>query len=264
MSDRPSFELPDWFDRFEKLDKTSQLAWDERVRRISIGSASTEDHATQEVARIALEAGRPLPREARTMPGRELEPHERPFRSDLPDESERLARLGIPPLIADRVARKDGFATRSTRACGRVGLDYLVLVLLGVPGCGKTYAASQWLAHGKHIPPKAFARSKIRPRRFIEAPLLADIPFEERTAIGDSVALVVDEMGGEKDFLINDLTQLLVNRYKNALETVVTSNLSEPEFIDRYGVRFADRMREVGKIVTVAVDASESLRGRTP
>jgi DNA replication protein DnaC len=89
------------------------------------------------------------------------------------------------------------------------------------------------------------------------------VPFDERTAVGYSVGLVVDDAGTEKDFLVNDLAALFVARYKNALPTVITTNLSTVEFGERYGMRFVDRMREVGKFLVVSNDASDSLRGGT-
>jgi hypothetical protein len=227
------------------------------------GTATEDDIEVQAAAREALGAGRALPLRARKMPGPPLSHSARSWRADQPSPAELATRLGIPPLIAERITAGDSFDTKSTRACARVNRDYLILVLIGERGCGKTFAAAQWLWREQHRAPPTIPRNKLKPRRFVEAVSYADVPFDERTAVGYSVGLVVDDAGTEKDFLVNDLAALFVARYKNALPTVITTNLSTVEFGERYGMRFVDRMREVGKFLVVSNDASDSLRGGT-
>lgn len=253
--------IPHWVSRFEKLDETSHAAWDERLRRIAAGTATSEDWRVQEAARRALETGSTFPAEAMRMPGPELDLDERTWHPEAPTNPERAVSIGIPPLIAGRIARNETRETRSTRACSRVGRDYLILVLIGDVGCGKTYAAAHWLWTAKHVAPSSIRR-RVKPRRFIESAMLTEIPFAQRAELGEAIALVVDDCGAEKDFLRQDLATIFVQRYSNALPTVLTTNLSEPDFVAMYGGRFADRMKEVGRFVTVSNSAEDSLRGK--
>ena len=253
--------IPHWVARFDALDPLSKRAWDERLRRVGAGTASPADLRIQEAARLSLETGTPFPDEAMKMPGAELGPDERTWFPDSVDNPQRAVSFGIPPLIAERIARGSYRETRSTKACARVGIDYLLLVLVGDVGCGKTYAAAHWLWYAKHEAP-ASIRRRVGPRRFLEAPLLVDVPFADRAEFGQSLALVVDDCGTEKDFLRNDLAQIFVQRYRNALPTVLTTNLSEADFREHYGKRFFDRMREVGQFVVVSNSEADSLRGK--
>lgn len=256
--------IPHWAPRLASLDETTKQAWDERIRRIGAGTASTEDMRVHELARKALAEGLHFPEEAMAMPGPELSSEERWWHPTSLDNPERAVAFGIPPLIAERIARRALRDTLSVRACSRVGKDYLILVLIGDVGCGKTYAAAHWLWTARHEAPRSIRRS-VGSRRFLEAPALADIPFRERSPeFGQAIALVIDDCGTEKDFLRGDIARVISERYRNALPTVLTTNLNEAGFNDQYGGRIADRMREVGSFVTVSNSAEDSLRGKIP
>jgi hypothetical protein len=253
--------VPAWIGLLDRLDPIAQDAWDERIRRINEGTATPEDRRIQEAARHALETGAPVPREARRMPGPELAPHERTWTPESLDDPARAVAMGIPPLIAERIAIGDYKATRSTRACDQVGRGHFILVLIGEVGCGKSFAAARWLWRSPPMVPLSL-RKRVGPRRFIEAPGLKDIPFEDRPKLGEATALVLDDVGTEQDFMPDDLARIIAARYKNALPTVVTTNLSEVDFAKRYGVRVADRMREVGRFVVASNSRNDSLRGK--
>jgi hypothetical protein len=269
MSEKPDFTdalaglVPSWALNLSKLSKAESAAWDERVRRIETGAATATDLRVQEAAIDALRGDRPLPPEARRMPTEPaLEGRRTTWRPSTPENIEVAIGIGIPPLIAERVVLgQDITVTRSTRACAKVGTEYQILVLIGERGCGKSFAAADWLWCAESKAPPTM-RAKLTPRRFLEAPLLAAVEFEDRPKLGFASVLVIDDAGTEKDFLIPDLAQLLIARYRNALPTVVTTNLSEKEFSERYGMRFADRMRETGRFVVASNDAADSLRGR--
>lgn len=255
--------LPSWVRAYDALDETSKRAWDERVRRVNVGSATPEDVRLQDLALDALNRGLELPVETRAMPGSELPRSRRAWHPDAIDNPQRAVAMGVPPLIADEIARGDGRDTKSTRACDRVGYDYLILVLIGERGCGKTYAAARWLwktDHDRFVP--YAMRRRVQPRRFLEAPALAEVEFADRARVGECTALVLDDLGTEKDFLRQDLARLLVARYRNGLPTVVTTNASQADVGEYYGLRFIDRMREVGKFLVVSNDARDSMRGR--
>jgi hypothetical protein len=247
--------LPSWWDRLMAYDERTLKAWDERVRRIKLGIATDTDVRVQDAAVAALERGKELDAEARRMP--------REHAKKNLAEAERAVSLGVPPLIAEAICDGKLKETRSTRACSRVGADYTVLVLIGERGCGKTYAAADWLINTQHRVPNVLAK-RVSVPRFLEASMIVEVPFEERTPkYGLARALVLDDLGTEaKDFMTTDLAALLVQRYRNALPTVITTNLSEKDFSERYGMRFADRMKEVGRFVVVSNDPGDSLRGK--
>lgn len=255
-----------WMRRLSELDDDAGRAWDERDRRIRVGSATPEDLRVHQLAEQALRSGAPFPPEASRMPGPELPRSKRTWHPEALDNPQRAVAMGIPPLIAEEIARGDGRETRSTRACARVGFDYLILVLIGERGCGKTYAAARWLwqtDHARFIP---FAMKKrVRPRRFLEAHAIQDVPYDggERAALGDTVGLVIDDLGVERDAFRPDVARLLVQRYRNGLPTVVTTNLSQQEIVANYGMRIDDRLAEVGRFVVVSNDPRDSLRRRT-
>lgn len=252
-----------WMKRLADLEATAGAAWDERNRRISAGTATPEDTRVHQLARLALQSGSPLPIEATRMPGPELPRSQRTWHPEAMDSPQRAVQYGIPPLIAEEIARGGGYDTKSTRACARVGTDYLILVLIGAWGCGKTYAAAKWLwqtDHARYVP--LAIRRRVLQRRLLEAPALADIEFADRPKLGEAVALVIDDLGTEKDFLQQDIARLLVTRYRNGLPTVCTTNMSEVDLVKMYGTRFADRMREVGRFLVVSNDVRDSLRGR--
>lgn len=252
-----------WMKRLATLDDVAGRAWDERDRRITAGTATASDVKVHMEARVALEAGRRLAPEACRMPGPELSRRERRWHPDSMDNPERAVHYGIPPLIAEEIAAGEGRSTRSTRACDRVGVDYLVLILVGAHGCGKTYAAARWLWKADHERFVPFSiRRAVLQRRFVEANALKDIPFEDRPQLGTRIALVVDDLGAEQDFMYQDWARVIALRYRNGLPTVITTNLSEDEFGATYGVRVVDRLREVGRFVVVSNSAADSLRGR--
>lgn len=254
--------LPEWAERLKRLPERDGRAWDERARRMKLGIATAEDQRVHQAALEALTRDEPLPPEARKMPGPPLKRVESAWRPSELDTVERAVNVGIPPLIAERIVAGEVKATKSTLACARVGRDYSMLVLIGERGCGKSFAAAGWLWMVDHKVPDVWAR-KAAPRRFLEAPGLVDVPFEDRrTKLGEAKALAIDDAGTEKDFLVTDIAALMIMRYRNALPTVITTNLSEGDFSERYGMRFADRMREVGRFITVSNSAADSLRGK--
>lgn len=273
--------LPSWHGAlvaYTESNPDAARAWDERVRRINLAIATAEDVRIHEYVVRALEQGRPVRIEASRMP---REPalavatvesiqrckawrtmnHEGEPASLF--DVERCITAGIPALIADRIVAKALDDTRSTRACARVANgEAAILVLIGERGCGKSYAAADWLWNITHRIPSALQR-KVTPRRFIEAPMLFEVPRDERVPkLGFARALVVDDAGTEHDAIVADWTGIFIQRYRNALPTIITTNLNESDFSERYGMRFADRMREVGRFVVVSNDETDSLRGR--
>ena len=63
--------------------------------------------------------------------------------------------------------------------------------------------------------------------------------------------LHIDDVGTEPASVkvwgneVSPLVEILYSRYDNLLYTVITSNLSDEDILPRYGVRIADRFREM-------------------
>jgi hypothetical protein len=254
--------IPSWAQKVAALDEASGAAWDERVRRMNAGVATDEDLRIHALAERALQTGERMPSEARRMPLQPpLSKRQSTWRPAELDTVERAMGAGVPPLIAERIIEGRVRDTRSTRACRRVGRDYTILVLIGDRGCGKSYAAADWLWSARHAVPYGLER-KVTARRFIEAPALAAVEFADRPALGLAAGLAIDDAGTEKDFLIAEWADIFIARYKNKLATVITTNMNQADFCDRYGGRFADRMKEVGAFRVVSNSPEDSLRGR--
>jgi DNA replication protein DnaC len=134
-------------------------------------------------------------------------------------------------------------------------------VLSGLPGCGKTTAAAWWLVQKRErvefiSPTEA---------RFIDAGVLVRWPkFDEvrMRQITRARALVIDDLGTEYSdkhgAFLSMLDEVVNSRYSAELPTLITTNLTAPEFKSRYGARIADRIREAGSYVELS---DKSLRG---
>jgi DNA replication protein DnaC len=184
----------------------------------------------------------------------------------LPDkETERL--MGHEPVesTASMVAARS-FLQEAKRSRERK-----ILVLAGPPGVGKTTAAAWLLAQGAPRPYMLADVPACRdPRlgsswphdlhpRFVPAGELAgqlwpaDYRDTKTPALLRSCSmLALDDLGmevlGDKSSgeLAQRLDALLDARYRQNVWTVITTNLTDVEFKDRYGERIVSRLLEVG------------------
>lgn len=127
-----------------------------------------------------------------------------------------------------------------------------IAVLAGVPGCGKTVAAT-WLA--LRVQNDRFAPSCIR------ATELARLSWFEEEAIArwhDQRFLVLDDLGSEAT-AIGVLDELVDTFYAELRVLVITTNLAQDAFRERYRERIWDRLRETGGWLPVR---GTSRRGR--
>lgn len=204
-----------------------------------------------------------------------------------------LAAVGVGDVTRDAVvgSLEDTTALQAVREWTKTGG---ILLLLGSKGTGKTTAAAWGLSMiGVTQWPRCFCdycggggprqdclvgaghRARVTDvelnptkARFVKAGhLAAALHRPGGEAIWDEVrkvyALAIDDLGREYSDQhgrwLAELDLLIDDRHEMRRPTVITSNLSPQEFIQRYGERIADRIRQMGLVVNCV---GESLRRR--
>lgn len=208
-----------------------------------------EDYAARGRAIVAkMKARRETPEGARDAIEREL--FEQAQRRD--DQEKDLATQGIPrrvwPYILGDKTPMETPALAAVRQFVEKKEEYL-LVLAGPVGTGKTVAA---------------AVATPRPMVFVRAAALARMDWYDQAAIDalqDAHHLVIDDLGTEyldaKGFLAAMVGDLLNVRYDEQRLTIMTTNATVEEWVDRYGERTEDRLIEAGKLFEIK---GESMR----
>lgn len=130
-----------------------------------------------------------------------------------------------------------------------------VVVLSGGLGCGKTVAATRWVAEGDDTKP-LFVRAAA-----FEAIGRYDRKWRERWTTASS--MVLDDLGAEygdaKENFLAILDELFDVVYSHPIPCVVTTNLLLKDFRLRYGERIYSRLRECAEWRNVS---GPDLRGR--
>lgn len=130
------------------------------------------------------------------------------------------------------------------------------MVMLGRPGTGKSHLGHAILRHCMDASPKFLG--KIIPVselfRSIKAAYGKGARITEGEAIAKLVAphlLIIDEIGVQFDSVTEQqlLYEVVNERYKEMLPTVMISNLSRVELIEIVGNRTFDRLRENGGLI---------------
>ena len=120
-----------------------------------------------------------------------------------------------------------------------------IAVLSGLPGCGKTVAATWWGLNTEWA-------SCVRAATFATA---SRYDQETRKGWMTASALVLDDLGSEyadaKGSFLVDLDELIDIHYGNRDRMVITTNCTADEFKNRYGSRIVDRLRECGSWLSV-------------
>lgn len=244
-----------------QLDERDAELHAARIDRISRGTATREDRDAVNATAHALEYRPRLPPSARA-----------PLQPELPPQAgdeavERVLAMGIPPLIAARVAHGQcDTTTTAMQACAEFYSSRLsILVLIGERGCGKSFAAAHWLANAKHVVPPIM-KGKTTRKRFVDADMLASIDRDEQMKeLSIASALVFDDAGVEDErYQSENVAALIARRYRSSLPTIVTTNLNERDFGKRYGQRINDRLAEVGRFVVCGTRIEDSLRRKGP
>lgn len=125
------------------------------------------------------------------------------------------------------------------------------IYLHGPVGTGKTYAAYAIL--------KKLGDMGIR-ARFYTATDLLDLlrddfghkdSYNLERLLESRAVLIIDDLGSEKpsEWVTETLHRIIDKRYKEVLPTIITSNLSLDELVDRVGDRIPSRLAEMCDIV---------------
>lgn len=246
------------------LSEQDGRRYDELARRAARGVATPENLAAFEACKKALEHRARLPPSAWLPLGPERVP-------DVGDEDiERITSMGIPPLIAVRIARHEAHEQLQTiafLAASTFGTSsrHTTLVLIGETGCGKSFAASWWLARVRAVVPASFPKQRLTPKRLIDCDTIGTIDQRDLLEVADARALVLDDVGTEDDRYYSErVATLIARRYRAGLYTVITTNLAKADIGRRYGRRITDRLDEIGDFVVCGNNAAESLRRKEP
>lgn len=154
---------------------------------------------------------------------------------------------------------------RETQANAKVRawhpLDSWVIVLGGVFGIGKSAAAALWLYLLARESSEAKRSSPHRmPECWVSAAKFARLDMSKGGAAAiDAYArmpvLVLDDLGaehlGQGGWFLSQLGDLVNERQANGRRTLITTNLGRDSFIERYGDRIAERIRDGGMFTIV-------------
>lgn len=185
-----------------------------------------------------------------------------------------VAAIGIPGK--DLALFRNG-GVEETEAVRALAKPEGITVLSGGPGTGKTTAAAWWLyreaiddAYWKprderyfEFTPKHQGHSSM----WLTAPAFSRWPHYDEEKVRKLLRighLVIDDLGAEyldeKGFYLSLFDEVINERYQAAgTVTVMTTNLDAAGFKKRYGERIADRIREVGRFLSVG---NVSMRGK--
>lgn len=173
-------------------------------------------------------------------------------------ERKQWHQAGIPARLIQLFQKRglDGLeSTEALRRLQAVAATARIVVIAGGVGCGKTTAAAWWLASRAAPRPPAFVQAG--PARFVDAPTMATTSRfgDRRGELYAASALVLDDLGAEymdaKGYFHSELDALVNRRYDDLLPLAITTNLPAAEFLERYGQRVRERIREHGKFIAI-------------
>jgi len=143
--------------------------------------------------------------------------------------------------------------------------DKACLVIIGIPGCGKTYAIwalkndmdqlPEFIERGIDEEYHSYVNTSKRRVSVIDASWFTEYPFlpfeakdDEIRRIKEADVLCIDDLGMETPGERNSaLIESIINaRYNDERTTIITSNLSSEQIKGRYSARIIDRLREWG------------------
>ena len=138
-----------------------------------------------------------------------------------------------------------------------------VYVLSGPVGCGKTHAAHIWLLDAVNVERMSWSPGRVRMATAAWFARQSRYGNDKFDLLSDVERLVVDDMGVEyadsKQSYLVDFDELFDLRWRDGRPTLITTNLTDIEFRQRYGGRIIDRVSDEGWWYSVK---SASMRGR--
>jgi DNA replication protein DnaC len=174
-----------------------------------------------------------------------------------------MEKIGIPAAFRELGESGDVKDTEALVAARLTGTG--VVVLSGKPGCGKSAAACVWLreaflAKGAEDRYPSFSPYGDPPcfPLFVTSARLSRWERYDNAQMDKLLKadrLVVDDVGAEfadaKGNFNAILDELVSDRHANRRPLVMTTNLDATAFKARYDERIADRIREVGRFVSL-------------
>lgn len=164
-----------------------------------------------------------------------------------------ITRLGLPEHA---MACKAG---ESTLALDAIKQPFVLLVLSGKSGVGKTVAACRWILDyvendDNWTEPGTAIALRTRPPLMVTAAKLSRWDRYEQEPMAKllmSPRLVIDDLGAEymdkNGFYASLLDEVINERYAGRRPTVLTTNLDKDRFATRYDERIMGRIRESGR-----------------
>lgn len=162
---------------------------------------------------------------------------------------EAVAARGVPEGHLENVYDREPIACDALNGVkSALAGDRYMLVLSGGVGVRKTGSACWALTQ--------------KPGRYVKASRLSSLASshadDERawySSLFRCQVLVIDDLGGEytddKGYFVKLFNELMDERYERKLTTIVTTNLDGKRFLDAYGERLRDRIRERGRFVDI-------------
>ena len=163
----------------------------------------------------------------------------------------RLLEAGIPDRVVDTLLSGDFEENSATKVVRQfMASEETFLLLAGLPGTGKTFAAYLalllWSADRK--PGRVYKAGEIARCSLYEGKGLALDTIKNTKGV-----LVIDDLGAEfvseKGAAIAIFEELIDHRYEHGDGTVITTNLNSRDLLTRYGERIMQRVSHLGTAI---------------
>lgn len=187
----------------------------------------------------------------------------RPFEIDLPEAKVAEALAYLYALKCAQTGKVADITPMVTKAIERaahwlVNPERVSLKILGTPGTGKTtllFAIREFIYRHNQTQPFGRPGLCIHPALMIaDAFLHADANFDLRRATLIPV-LAIDDVGVEPTEVkyygseLRPITDIILHRSNENKPTIIVSNFGESDFLNKYGERVFDRLKDMTTIL---------------